>query len=206
MFSTPDSLLISSTSSSRMVSRAFPLISWSTAGSWFIFSAGIYLPKFKNRNVRTSCEICSKFTIKTPERRQWRRSGVFIVNIEHISHLFLMFLLLTLNMQLPAGFSLSVNACHIFIYLSCASYNIFFSKDCGTLKFNAISWSLSSLLPWMWKLFILWIIKLILTLWRLSFQKPINKQNIDCNWTRIQNHLVLKLGQFGQMVECSFKN
>ena len=26
-------------------------------------------------------------TIKTPERRQWRRSGVFIVNFEHISHL-----------------------------------------------------------------------------------------------------------------------
>ena len=24
------------------------------------------------------CEICSKLTIKTPERRQWRRSGVFV--------------------------------------------------------------------------------------------------------------------------------
>ena len=33
------------------------------------------------------CEICSKLTIKTPERRQWRRSGVFI-NFNHISHLF----------------------------------------------------------------------------------------------------------------------
>ena len=31
---------------------------------------------------------CTKLTIKTPERRQWRRSGVFIVNFEHISHLF----------------------------------------------------------------------------------------------------------------------
>ena len=29
--------------------------------------------------------------------RQLRRSGVFIVNCEHISHLFLVFLLLTLN-------------------------------------------------------------------------------------------------------------
>ena len=29
----------------------------------------------------------------TPERRYWRRSGVFIVNFEHISHLFLVFLL-----------------------------------------------------------------------------------------------------------------
>ena len=43
--------------------------------------------------------MCSKLTIKTPERRQsnisyplkkfyiWLRSGVFIVNFEHISHL-----------------------------------------------------------------------------------------------------------------------
>ena len=31
-------------------------------------------------------------------------SGVFIVNFGHISHLFLVFLLLTLNMLLPAGF------------------------------------------------------------------------------------------------------
>ena len=40
---------------------------------------------------------CSKLTIKAPERRQWRGSGVFIVNFEHISHLVLVFLLLTLN-------------------------------------------------------------------------------------------------------------
>ena len=38
-----------------------------------------------------------KLTIKTPERRQWRLSGVFIVNFEHISHLVLVFILLTLN-------------------------------------------------------------------------------------------------------------
>ena len=31
------------------------------------------------------CEICSKLKIRTPER--WRRSGIFIVNFEHISHL-----------------------------------------------------------------------------------------------------------------------
>ena len=34
------------------------------------------------------------------QRRHWRRSGVFIVNFEHISHLDLVFLVLTLNMQL----------------------------------------------------------------------------------------------------------
>ena len=39
-----------------------------------------------------------KLTIKTPEQRQWHRSGVFILNFEHISHPILVFLFLTLNM------------------------------------------------------------------------------------------------------------
>ena len=32
-------------------------------------SASSYMCKFSNRNTRTRCEICSKQTIKTPERR-----------------------------------------------------------------------------------------------------------------------------------------
>ena len=56
-----------------------------------------------NRNTRTTCEICSKLTIKTQERREWHHSGVFIVNFGHISHLVLVLLLLTLNMQMPTG-------------------------------------------------------------------------------------------------------
>ena len=52
------------------------------------YPAGIYLPaQINNRSTRTRCEICSKLTIKAPEQRQWRRSGVFIGNFEHISHL-----------------------------------------------------------------------------------------------------------------------
>ena len=39
--------------------------------------------------------------MKTTDRRQWRHSGVIIVNFEHISHLVLV--VLTLNMQLLAG-------------------------------------------------------------------------------------------------------
>ena len=35
---------------------------------------------------------------KIPERRQWRGSGIFIVNFDYRSHLVLVFLLLTLNM------------------------------------------------------------------------------------------------------------
>ena len=65
--------------------------------------AGNYTFKVNNRNTRTKCEICSKLTIKTPERRHWRRSGAFIVNFEHISHFVLVFLSLTLSRQMPAG-------------------------------------------------------------------------------------------------------
>ena len=53
-------------------------------------------------NTRTRYEICSKLKIKTPEWRHLRRSAVFIVNFEHISHLVLVFLLLTLTMQMPS--------------------------------------------------------------------------------------------------------
>ena len=59
---------------------------------------GIYLPKVNNRNTRARCEVCPKITIKTSERRHWRRSSVFIVMLELISHLALVFLLLNLNM------------------------------------------------------------------------------------------------------------
>ena len=49
--------------------------------------------------------------MKTPEqRRHWRRFDVFIVNFEHISHLALVFLLLTLNMQL-----LTLNIVYIYL-------------------------------------------------------------------------------------------
>ena len=57
----------------------------------------IYPLKVSNRNTRARCEICSKLTIKTPERRHWCRSAVFIVNFEHNKHIFLVFQLLTLN-------------------------------------------------------------------------------------------------------------
>ena len=33
-----------------------------------VYPVGIYLLKVNNRNTRTRCEICSKLTIKTPER------------------------------------------------------------------------------------------------------------------------------------------
>ena len=64
----------------------------------------IHLLKVNNRNTKTRGEICSKLTTKAPERHHWRHSDVFIVNFEHISHLVLVFLLLTLSRQLPFGY------------------------------------------------------------------------------------------------------
>ena len=61
------------------------------------FPAEKYMFKVNIRNTRTRCEICSKITIKAPEQTQWRRYGVFIANFEHISHIALVFLLLTFS-------------------------------------------------------------------------------------------------------------
>ena len=67
---------------------------------WYIFNTYIVSqPAITCSKLTTETleqgEICSKLTIKMPERRYWRRSGIFIVNFEHISHLALVFLLLT---------------------------------------------------------------------------------------------------------------
>ena len=67
--------------------------------SQLIFSCS----KSNNRNTRKRCKTSLKLRTKTPQRRQWRRSGVFIVNFEHISHLLLLFLLLTLIKQMLAA-------------------------------------------------------------------------------------------------------
>ena len=60
----------------------------------------IYLFKVKNKNW---CEMFSNLTIKTSEQRQLCCNCVSIVNFEHISDLFLIFLLFTWNKQMLAG-------------------------------------------------------------------------------------------------------
>ena len=47
----------------------------------YVYLAGIYLLRVNNKNTRTRREICSKLTIKTPERRQG--SCAPVVNFEH---------------------------------------------------------------------------------------------------------------------------
>ena len=66
--------------------------------SYVIIPVDNYMFKVNNRNTSTRYEIGSKLTIKIPERRHWCRSGVAIVNFEHMPHLVQVFLLFTLNM------------------------------------------------------------------------------------------------------------
>ena len=63
-----------------------------------VYPVDAYLLKVNNRNTKTKtrCEICLKLTINT--QNDARRPSIFIVNFERISHLVLVFLLLTLNM------------------------------------------------------------------------------------------------------------
>ena len=65
--------------------------------TFYTYPIGIYLFKVNNRHTKIKWEICWTLTIKTPQRRQWRCFGIFIVDFEHVSHFVLVFLLLTLS-------------------------------------------------------------------------------------------------------------
>ena len=51
------------------------------------FQSAVTCSKLTIETLEQRCEICPKLTIKTP-KCHWRRFGVFIVNFEHISHLY----------------------------------------------------------------------------------------------------------------------
>ena len=67
------------------------------------YGINFYLFNVNNRNTRKISGIFSNLVIKTPERRDWGRSSVVIITFEHISNLFLVFLLLTLTKYMLAG-------------------------------------------------------------------------------------------------------
>ena len=82
-----------------------------------MFPTGKYMFRVINKSTRTRCEICSKLTIKTRHWHYWRHSGVFIVNLEHISHLAPVFLLLTLKSETMTYLRcIFVMKFHVFIY------------------------------------------------------------------------------------------
>ena len=59
--------------------------------------ASIFLFKINNEITKTMSEIYLKLKIKTPEQSQWRYFSVFITKFEQISHIVLVFPLLTLQ-------------------------------------------------------------------------------------------------------------
>ena len=65
--------------------------------SFWKYAASIYLFEFNNGYTKTIYKVCSKLTIEISEGRQWRGSGVFIVNFEQIFRIGLAIPLLTLN-------------------------------------------------------------------------------------------------------------
>ena len=124
---------------------------------------GNYMFKVSNRGARPSCEICSKLTTKAPERRHWRYFVGFIVTFEHISHLVLEFLLLTLVRWTLAG-------THVFVIAFIAVAQFF---PLGLLVF--------CFLPIMLRLLLLYFYKSIFSNTNLGFH-CFHHSN---NWYRI---------------------
>ena len=61
-----------------------PKLFWWSSGRYCMYTLSRHLPEILaleqgNRNTRTRCELCSKLTLKTPERDQWCRSFDFIL-------------------------------------------------------------------------------------------------------------------------------
>ena len=61
--------------------------------------------------------MLDKLTIKIQERRQWRRSGVFISKVEQVLHNVLVLLLLSLRRYLPTGLTASSLQVLVLVFL-----------------------------------------------------------------------------------------
>ena len=72
----------------------------------FVFPTGSFMFKVNNKSSRIRCEICSKLATKTPERRHWCRSGVFIVILNIFQTLFFYVFIVNFE-QVNAGWVVS---------------------------------------------------------------------------------------------------
>ena len=141
--------------------------------------ASICLLKNNNRHTRTSSEICSRLTIKTLEQCQWRCSGVFNVNFEHISQLVLVFLLLTCMhfFAWTAVYFIFFSVCHIF----------FFDK---TWKSKNMSWYANFLQKFL-QLILGYFLNIATFILGLLFQKSL--------WLLEYFYVVVKVDDFGHI-------
>ena len=118
---------------------------------WF-YPSIIYMFKVNNGNTRTMCEICSKLTIKTTERRHWRQndviyfthcSGVTTVDFEQMNAIWVAWYYGYLN-QVPDTMMGSLikewnHLCkflahvlifnHLSVIISCIRSNVFYKEQ-----------------------------------------------------------------------------
>ena len=110
------------------------------------YPVNIYLFKVTNRNTRKKCEIYSKLTIKTPERRQLPCFSVSIVNFEHVITGWYIYIL-AIFVTLPC-FS------RLFLKLTYASCMFSILKDLDFLlqakQFEVLSYRSTWFSLWLW--------------------------------------------------------
>ena len=58
---------------------------------------------FQSQLLKHQQNLCNLFKVNNKDTSQWRRSDVFIINSEHISHIVLAFPSFTLNKYMSAG-------------------------------------------------------------------------------------------------------
>ena len=77
--------------------------------------------------------MCNLFKVSNKETklRQWRCSGVFIINFEHVSHIILLFSLLSLNKFITGG-------------VECFLIQSWYRKIKNKIKFRVFEYFMSS--------------------------------------------------------------
>ena len=87
--------------------RSVKYFFWSKCAAADI-TAGIYLPKVRNRNSKTRCEYCL--------------SGFFIVNFEYVIQYLLVLLLIHFSMQIPTGLFNKIVKAWVWVEILCLDF------------------------------------------------------------------------------------
>ena len=88
------------------------------------------------KSYQFTLSICSRLTIKVRKQCRWLDSDIFIVNFEHTSHFFLVFLWLILNIYLFAGYIGTEHNCAILIAWTCSKLTMQTTKTTSNQWFH----------------------------------------------------------------------
>ena len=125
---------------------------WSAGTNKWKMCICILTQKVNNGNTKTMCEICSKLTIKAPERPQWRCSGVFIVNFEQLNAGWgLLWMYVFVNKTLAVGTYQSFFLVYIYvIYTSCYIFLPIYLSVSIYLSIDLSIYIYLSIIIWFW--------------------------------------------------------